>query len=253
MKIRTLILAGIVMFLASCSKDTNPVTSSADDTVQSGEKSTTTFTYNFNLSQEDWDGGFADCPVDNSFYNLMFSWKNAPGTLKATFGKCLYISGDNHSDDLFMFVKKQVTGLTPNTTYQLNFNFDIINDVPEGLFGIGGSPGESVYMKFGAVNYEPLAVLDETETSWIMNIDKGNQSVSGTDMLNIGTVANPNVDINNPKYAAKNFDSYTIGFNFQITTDANGSAWVIIGTDSGFEGVTEVYYDNVTVIFDEVL
>lgn len=253
MKIRTLIIAGIVMLLASCSKDSNPVAPASDETARSSAKSATTFTYNFDLSQEDWDGGFADCPVDNNFYNLMFTWKSAPGKLKGTFGKCLYITGDNHSDDLFMFVKKQVTGLTPNTTYQLNFNFDIINDIPEGLFGIGGSPGESVFMKFGAVSYEPVAVLNETQTSWIMNIDKGNQSISGTDMLNIGNVANPNVDIDKPKYAAKNFDSYTIGFDFQITTDANGSAWIIIGTDSGFEGTTEVYYDNVTVIFDEVL
>lgn len=254
MKFRTLILAGIVMVLASCGKNTAPVEPSESETPLKSVKSvTTTFMYNFDLSQEDWNGGFADCPIDNDIYNLLFSWKRAPGKLGGQYGKSLYITGDNHSDDLFMFVKKQVTGLTPNTTYQLNFNFDIINDVPEGLIGIGGSPGESVFMKFGAVNYEPMAILNDTQTAWIMNIDKGNQSISGTDMLNIGNVANPNVDVNRPKYAAKNFDSYTIGFDFQITTDENGSAWVIIGTDSGFEGTTEVYYDNVTVIFDEVL
>ena len=254
MKLKTLILAGIVLILASCSKETNPVAPTSEEAAQKSAKSLqTTFTFNFDLSQEDWNGGFADCPVDNDFYNLLFSWKRAPGKLGGQYGKSLYITGDNHSDDLFMFVKKQITGLTPNTTYQLNFNFDIINDIPEGLFGIGGSPGESVFMKFGAVNYEPMAILNDTKTAWLMNIDKGNQALTGTDMLNIGNVANPNVDYNKPRYAAKNFDSYTIGFDFQITTDGNGSAWVIIGTDSGFEGTTEVYYDNVTVIFDEVL
>jgi len=254
MKLKTLILAGIVFMLASCSKEANPVAPTSDEAVQKNVKSLqTTFTFTFDSSQEGWDGGFADCPVDNDFYDLVFSWKRAPGKLGGQYGKSLYITGNNHSDDLFMFVKKQVTGLAPNTTYQLNFNFDIINDIPEGLFGIGGSPGESVFMKFGAVNYEPMAILNDTQTAWLMNIDKGNQAMTGTDMLNIGNVANPNVDYNKPRYAAKNFDSYTIGFDFQITTDENGSAWVIIGTDSGFEGTTEVYYDNVTVIFDEVL
>lgn len=245
-----LIVMAAIMFV-SCSKKDSTVTE-PEITQEFATKSGTSFYYDFTL-QEDWNGGFADCPVDNDFYNLLFSWKNAPGKLKATFGKTLYITGDNHSDDLFMFVKKQITGLTPNATYQLNYNFDIINDVPEGLIGIGGSPGESVYMKFGAVNYEPLAILDPTETFWMMNIDKGNQSLSGTDMLTIGNVANPNVDIYTPKYAPKHFDSYEIGFDFQVTADENGSVWVIIGTDSGFEGTTEVYYDNVTVIFDQVL
>jgi len=163
MKLKTLILAGIVFMLASCSKEANPVAPTSDEAVQKNVKSLqTTFTFTFDSSQEGWDGGFADCPVDNDFYDLVFSWKRAPGKLGGQYGKSLYITGNNHSDDLFMFVKKQVTGLAPNTTYQLNFNFDIINDIPEGLFGIGGSPGESVFMKFGAVNYEPMAILNDT-------------------------------------------------------------------------------------------
>ena len=252
MKVKFLFVLAIIMLISSCSNTETSITAPEKE-LTSSKASTITMLFDFNATNENWDGGFSDMPIDSDWYNLDFTWKRAPGKMGSIFGKALYITGDNHSDDLFMFVKKQVTGLLPNTTYQLNFNFDIINDIPEGLFGIGGSPGESVFMKFGAVNYEPIAVLNETQTAWFMNIDKGNQSQSGTEMHNIGTVANPNVNIDKPRYAAKNFDSYLIGFDFQVTTDANGTAWVIIGTDSGFEGTTEVYYDNITVIFDEVV
>ena len=252
MKTKFLFVLAIIMLMSSCSNTETSITSPEKE-LTSSKVSAITMLFDFNATDDNWDGGFSDCPVDNNTYQLTFSWKRAPGKLGSTYKKGLVISGNNHSDDLFMFIKKQVIGLLPNTTYQLNYSFDIINDIPEGLFGIGGSPGESVFMKFGAVNYEPMAVLNEAQTAWFMNIDKGNQSQDGVDMHNIGNFANPNVNIDRPKPAVKHFDSYEIGFDFQVTTDANGSAWVIIGTDSGFEGNTEVYYDNVNVIFEEVI
>jgi hypothetical protein len=32
-----------------------------------------------------------------------------------------------------------------------------------------------------------------------------------------------------------------------VKTDADGRLWVVIGTDSGFEGTTEIYYLNGTI------
>ena len=40
-----------------------------------------------------------------------------------------------------------------------------------------------------------------------------------------------------------------IGHPFIFTTDHTGEAWLIIGTDSGFEAETALYYSSVTVDF----
>jgi hypothetical protein len=39
---------------------------------------------------------------------------------------------------------------------------------------------------------------------------------------------------------------------FRITSDPNGEVWVIIGTDSGFEGETVLYYNSISLKFQEL-
>jgi hypothetical protein len=209
------------------------------------------FTYTFNEDQEDWITGFADLPADfdETFYELDSGWGALPTGLE---GNAIYLSGHNHSDDLFMFLKVQIDGLKPNTTYQVYFSIDLASNTPEGMMGIGGSPGESVYVKAGATTIEPEVI--EADDGWLrMNIDKGNQASEGEDMINLGTIANPNIDLDTftgEEYALMTLDNQD--YPFGMTSDAQGSAWVIVGTDSGFEGLTKVYYDLIEIIFTEV-
>ena len=37
--------------------------------------------------------------------------------------------------------------------------------------------------------------------------------------------------------------------NFQAMTNENEELWVIIGADSGFEGISQLYLDNVSITF----
>ena len=62
----------------------------------------------------------------------------------------LFISGVNRSDDLFMFYKGQVGGLQGGTTYQVSFQVEFATIAPSGCIGVGGAPGENVYIKAGA-------------------------------------------------------------------------------------------------------
>jgi hypothetical protein len=39
--------------------------------------------------------------------------------------------------------------------------------------------------------------------------------------------------------------------SFTVTSDKDGSIWVIIGSDSGFEGATTLYYDAIEIGFIE--
>ena len=127
---------------------------------------------------------------DPGFFTLGHEWSDLPSGLE---GRAIYISGNNHSDDLFMFFQQQLMGLRPNTAYQMQFEIELASNTPEGLMGIGGSPGESVYIKAGAAGHEPELITDEI--GWLrLNIDKGNQESEGENMINLGTLANPNLD-----------------------------------------------------------
>ena len=106
------------------------------------------FNFTFDEDEQGWIVDFADLPVDYEaeIYELDSGWSELPSGLE---GYGIYMHGHNRSDDLFMFLKKRVEGLKPNTAYQVVFTIDLASNTPEGLMGIGGSPGESVFVKEG--------------------------------------------------------------------------------------------------------
>lgn len=200
--------------------------------------------YDFSLDAEGWQGDFADYPEgEETFYQLDFGFSRLPSPLDTTQGS-LKQTGSNHSDDLFMFVKRKLTGLTPNQIYQATFDIEIASNAANGSVGVGGSPGEGVYIKAGMTQIEPLKELENSSGHYRMNIDKGNQATDGLDMVLIGNFAN-GTDEN--VYAFKTL-SNTIPF--EIQSDRNGEVWVIIGTDSGFEAITTIYYNKISITLE---
>ena len=205
--------------------------------------------YSFDTGTEGWSAGFSDLPADADpeFYELESSSQQLPSGLP---GSGFYIQGNNHSDDLFMFLKRQVDGLQANSMYRVNFSIDLATNVPEGLVGVGGAPGEDVHVKAGAVANEPLIVTDTL--GWLrMNIDKGSQSQGGADMIVIGNVAHPQLPQDSSgEYLIKSLSNG--GQVFTTTTDSHGSLWCIVGTDSGFEGLTALYYSRIAISFTKI-
>lgn len=198
------------------------------------------FDFNFGSGAEGWTAGYADLPVgyDQSLFELESAHRSLPQGLE---GSAIYIQGHNRSDDLFMFLKRQIDGLEPSATYSVSVSIDLAANVPLGTFGIGGSPGESVFVKAGASSFEPLAEPG-SEDHLRMNIDKGNQAGDGSQMRVIGDVANP--EVVGDEYRIKNLSSGPDLLN--VTADSEGRAWLIVGTDSGFEGLTSLYYDRIS-------
>jgi len=155
------------------------------------------------------------------------------------------MSGTNPSDDLFMFMKKKITGLQPNTRYHVTFMVEFASNVPTNAIGVGGAPGEGVTMKAGLTLVEPdTMIIMKGEPYVVMNIDKGNQSQPGTDAIVIGHVG---VEDTTTVWAMKTNDN--IGNPFVFTSDQTGTGWLIIGTDSGFESTTSLFYSSITVDF----
>ena len=217
------------------------------------------FQFTFAENLEDWTVGFADYPAGTSdaeqqaideFYELDGRHARMPQPLDTGDGAVL-ITGNNHSDDLFMFLKRRVSGLAPDTTYRVELRVVFATDAPRGCAGIGGSPGESVFVKGGASGIEPLRVMDGTagHATWIMNVDKGNQANGGTDAQVLGDFANlEDCESSDFSYELKELSNVELPA-FEVTTDDNGDAWLLLGTDSGFEGTTTIYYTEIEAIF----
>ena len=197
--------------------------------------------FTFDQSEEGWQPGFADYPeADRNIYELSAGHEALPNNLNAG-SKALRISGTNRSDDLFMFWKREVTGLVPNQRYSLAFELDLASQYPRNSFGVGGSPGAGVFLKVGASVIEPQPVLDEGGY-WRMNIDKSNQAASGEDLKTIGDIGIPG-----ETFAYRIIQRSNADETFGVTTNATGKLWLIVGTDSGFESTTTLYYDRIRV------
>lgn len=201
-----------------------------------------TYNYDFSTGYEGWMGDFADYPVtDSIFYKLDFSRETLPAPLNIE-KYALKISGKNHSDDLFMFIKRKISGLQPNTTYQLEFDINFASKAPTNAVGVGGAPGEGVTMKAGASVIEPVKVA--SNGFYFMNIDKSNQRNRGKDMDTIG-----HIGVSDTTTVFTLISRTNANRPFIITTDANGEVWVCIGTDSGFEATTTLYYNRIALNF----
>jgi hypothetical protein len=172
-------------------------------------------------------------------YEMKSAYKQIPVLKKESMG--LYLASHNRSDDVFMGFVKKISGLVPNKEYSLNIQFQLATNTESGGFGIGGSPSSSVYVKSGASTIKPESILDEKEGIYRMNIDTGSQSQGGEDMLVIGNVGKPEGSI------VTGFEYKPMKAAVKAITDKNGCVYVIIGTDSGYEGFTEYYIDNVTI------
>ena len=203
---------------------------------------TTELAFNFDNDSQGWLTGFADLPADfdQSTFELESGYRALPAGLD---GSGMYLQGHNRSDDLFMYLKRQVEGLRPETAYAVTVSLDLATNVPAGSFGIGGSPGESVYVKAGASTIEPLS--EEDVAGYLrMNIDKGNQATEGEVMINLGNVAHP--EVTGVEYKIKTLHNQ--GSPFEVVSDSEGRIWLIVGTDSGFEGLSAFYYAAITYI-----
>jgi len=197
------------------------------------------FDFSFETDADGWVVAFADLPedYDQSIYELDGGHGALPDGLD---GAGIYVQGHNRSDDLFMYLKRRVDGLTPAASYTVSATIDLATNAALGLVGIGGAPGESVFVKAGASTAEPEAAPDSTG-HLRMNIDKGNQSQGGSRMAVLGAVGHP--DIVGDEFRLKTLD--TMDSPVVVKADDSGSAWLIVGTDSGFEGLTRLYYDRI--------
>ncbi|MBC3766241.1 hypothetical protein [Neptunicella marina] len=197
-----------------------------------------TITFDFDTGKQGWQAAYSDYPTDNAdIYELSSGILSLPDD---TTHNGFFMSGMNRSDDLFMYLKARFTGFEPLTRYTANVDMTIYSNAGDDCFGVGGAPGSSVYLKFGYAETEPK------QDDYYLNVDKGNQSNGGANANVIGDMVIEGLPCEGTEFSSKTIKT-TEENQLEFTSAADGSIWFFIGTDSGYEGRTDVYYDKISI------
>ena len=156
------------------------------------------------------------------------------------------LSGNNHSDALQMWLVKQLSGLAPGSKYSIENEVELASKYPDGSVGIGGSPGNSVHLvsKFSTKGYtlekkkgsnvELILTKTESVPESVMNIDLGDVSIPSEEYIYQLITRKKTSEAN------------------MVMTDKDGKLWAVVGTWSGFEGISTLYYTRIKLTLTKV-
>lgn len=237
--VKRFVLLFIGAFLLGCSSEL------ADSSLEYAELIST---FDFETDDQLWDGGISDYPVDYED-NLTYEVRNQLPTDSASVyeGNGLSITAENPHGDLFYFFKKKIGGFKTNTHYKLDFEFLVFSELDSS---IEVSNDEDVYLKVGAVNFQPILEkqLKNSLEYVALNVDKGiNNDSSGADMVNVGSIKD--FIGNQPETISGN----TFDIPIEVKSDADGSIWLLIGVDSGIKSNLTFSLAAITIYYSEIL
>jgi hypothetical protein len=234
-KLTTFITAGLISaigILTGCGASTSKPSIGTD------------INYSFAQNIDGWEFGYSDYttltkPTDVEHIHTISPIQGA--------SKALYMSGTNESSSLLLYTTRKVNGLLPKTIYKGKFTVTFASDTPAGCAGVGGSPGESVWL-IGAVTDIKPENTQQGDTVQL-NISRGNQSTEGDSSAVLGTIGVPDIPCtaNNRQAVIK-----TLGPSKWISfrTDDTGSAWILVGIDSGVWGNSRIWLENITFTYE---
>ncbi len=233
-------IAFVILTILSCA-------ASAQESASPVSKS-----FDFRNGALGWQAGFADYPPSTDkggVYQLKTDIRSLPPELGVN-ATGFYIQGANRSDDLFIFLKRRLDsadGVVAGQTYQVTFTLVFASNAESGCGGVGGAPGEGVSLKAGASPAEPIALFDTSPlASWLrMNVDHGVASQGGIAASITGNIANGRPCDFGP-YPFVSIQR-THQHTSLVNANSRGELWLLVGTDSGFEGFTALYYQRIDV------
>jgi hypothetical protein len=205
------------------------------------------FTFDFASGRAlGWQAGYSDYTIATADLRVVNELRLLPPEVGGR--PAWYLSGWNYSDDLFLFLTRRLTpadGIVANQNYIVTTTVTFATNAGPGCVGIGGAPGESVFLKIGAAPVEPAPRL--IDDHYIGNTaDKGNQAQSGVHASMAGTLT---AEVELP--CGMNAPFTTVvrqhSHNYAIASSAEGDLWLLFGIDSGFEGFNQIYVQHIEV------
>src|SRR5690349_18973319 len=93
-------------------------------------------TFDFSNSYQGWVAGFSDYPVGKETeWGIGSSLAPLPAPLDPS-RRGILLTGQNHSDDLFMYVTREGAPLAPNAQYTVRFRVTLATNAPKNCVGI---------------------------------------------------------------------------------------------------------------------
>ncbi|MFY7954129.1 MAG: hypothetical protein ACOVT5_16620, partial [Armatimonadaceae bacterium] len=130
-----------------------------------------------------WQFGTSDYSTGTAPENVVARVEPLPAPFS---GNGLILAGTNRSDDVLIYAVRVVDGLTPGSQWQVALDPEILTDTPTGCAGVGGSPGESVWVVAGASGAPIVTKTVDGEIR--VDLDRGNQSQGGSQGVVLGTI-----------------------------------------------------------------
>jgi hypothetical protein len=241
---RTISMLGLLLLL--------PFTTVACGDSNDEDATTIELRYNFNEGDGGWVAAFSDYGPEFEM-ELDSGVAPLPDSLKRD-GTGYRLTGMNRTDDLFMFLARRIDaddGIQAGQSYRVTYRIVFASDAPTGCAGIGGAPGEGVTLKAGVVSEEPEVEL--VDGYWELTVDKSNQASGGRDVWLVGDIANgieceEALDAGQPYAVVEREYRHDV----DVAAGSNAELWLIVGTDSGFEGRTTLYYMEIDVTLEPV-
>lgn len=195
-----------------------------------------------------WSAVFAEYPDGgNEFYELNSGIKNLPEPLDQT-KKAFMLSGNNHSDALQMWLVKQLSGLAPESNYSIETEVELASKYPDGSVGIGGSPGNAVHLvsKFATQGYtlEKGKDLGDNVKLVLKKVEAVPESVLEFEL--------GDVSITSDQYVYQLITRKKSSWSDVVVTDKDGKLWAVVGTWSGFEGTSALYYTRIKITLTKI-
>ena len=188
--------------------------------------------YDFNESIGEWAPEFTDYPVSqDTDADTVYRWKaeyvNLPSNNRS---KALMLSCNNLSGDVFMFLKKKIDHLKPNTNYRLVYEISFSSNI------IAGS---GLTLKAGGSELEPKKIIEDNY--YTLNLDKGYDTNSGENLASLGDAGATTAEL----MTKGNTNAYQ---PLVVRSNSKGEIWLVVGTDSLVQGINSVYYSKINVI-----
>ncbi len=197
--------------------------------------------FDFAQGSGGWISGQADYSAGTAPNDVVSESRALPAPF---LGYGHYSAATNRSDDLLLYIKTRIGALVPGASYRVGAVVEFLTDVPSGCVGVGGAPGESVWIVVAASANEPLTVVDGSE--FRLNLNRGNQSQGGPEGHVLGNIANTVVNCGSRRWETKLLSTPAIS-PLSVKADPSGQVWVVLGFDSGFESFSAVYYQRLMI------
>lgn len=193
------------------------------------------FFWDFNSGADGWIGDFAEYPTgEEAIYEMMFRHTQLPDTSGQ---HVLMLSAVNHDSNLFMFIKKKVSGLEPYAVYYVDFTIEYTCDIP---LAQSGDSESKVFLSAGASQSEPFKIAGEGGKYGI-SIDKSTRLINGDDMYVLGS---PIPFEEKSPFEFKFLESVK---PLHRVANPEGELWLIIGIESEIDSLNAIYIRTVKV------